>query len=111
MALNSSHMHMLRANCSQWTISYTQLHVYSAIPTPPQYKMDTLCLKVGSQSDARPCVALICKMQNFIIKAFFDNLTQERNAKEHKDRIQVYPSVTLCSYKRQRKGDAMQCIV
>ena len=28
-----------------------------------------------------------------------------------KDRIQVYPSVALCSYKRQREGGAMQRIV
>ena len=50
--------------------------------------------------------ALHCEMQNFIISSFF-----ERNAEEHKDRIWVYPSVVLRSYKRQREGDAMQHIV
>ena len=36
---------------------------------------------------------------------------QERNAEEHKDRIQVYPSVVLRFYKRQRENDRMQRIV
>ena len=55
-----------------------------------------LPLKAGSQSDARPCVALIRKTHKFITKkggggGVLDDQTQERNAGERKDRIQVYP--------------------
>ena len=66
-------------------------------------------LKGGSQSDARPCVALIRETHKFITKKSrggLDDLTQER-----KDRIRVYPSVVLDFYKRWREDNAMQRIV
>ena len=64
-------------------------------------------LKASSQSDARPCVALIREMHKFITKkvGFLDNQTQERNAGECKDTIRVYPSVVLHFYKHQCKDD------
>ena len=71
-------------------------------------------IKAGSQSDARPCVALIRETHKFITKKsreFLDDLTQEHNAGERKDRIRVYPSVMLHFYKRQREDDATQRIV
>ena len=72
-------------------------------------------VKASSQSDARPHVALICETHKFITKkvggGFLDDLTQERNAGKHKDRIRVYPSVLLRFYKRRREDDAMQRIV
>ena len=44
-------------------------------------------------------------------RGFLDDQTQERDAGERKDRIQVYPSVVLRFYKRRRKGDTTQRIV
>ena len=41
--------------------------------------------------------------------AIFHDKTQECNAKEHKDRIQVYPFVALHYDEHQCKGDEMQC--
>ena len=61
------------------------------------------------------CKTLICKVQIFIIEYFSDFFlwsdARTQQIKEYKDRIRVYPSVALCSYKPQHKGDAMQCIV
>ena len=71
-------------------------------------------IQAGSQSDARPCVALIRETHKFIAKksrGFLDDQTLEYNAGERKDRIQVYPSVMLHFYKCQHKDDAMQHIV
>ena len=70
-------------------------------------------LKAGSQSDARPCVALIRETHKFITKksGFLDDQTQERNTGERKDRIRVYPSVVLRFNKRRREDDATQRIV
>ena len=42
---------------------------------------------------------------------FLDDRTQERNTKERKDRIQVYPSVVLHFYKRRCEDDATQRII
>ena len=75
---------------------------------------DQLGVKVGSQSDTRPYVALIREIHKFIIKksrGFLDDQTQEHNAGECKDRIRVYPSIVLCFYKRRREDDTTQCIV
>ena len=72
------------------------------------------CVKAGSQSDAKPCVALIRETHKFITKKsreFLDDQTQERNAGERKGRIRIYPSVVLRFYKRRRKDDATQRIV
>ena len=70
--------------------------------------------KTGSQSDARPCIVLIRETHEFIIKksrGFLDDLKQECNTGERKDRIRVYPSVVLRFYKRRREDDATQRIV
>ena len=42
-----------------------------------------VCVKVGSQCDGRPCIALICEKQNFLIRKFSDFL-----AIRHKDATQ-----------------------
>ena len=54
-------------------------------------------IKVGSQCDARNCVALVCNTRNFLIKyfQFVGDQKQDPNAKEHGNRIQVYPRVAL----------------
>ena len=44
----------------------------------------------------------------FTTKQVSDDQTQERNAGERKDRIQVYPSVVLRFYKRRR--NATHCL-
>ena len=49
------------------------------------YRSVLVCrsLKAGSQSDTRPCVALICETHKFITKKLgisVDDQTQERNA-------------------------------
>ena len=52
-------------------------------------------------------------MHKFITKkgqGVLDDQTQERNAGERKDGIQVYPSVVLRFYKHWRKDDVMQRI-
>ena len=68
-------------------------------------------INAGSQSDARPCIALIHETHKFTPKKSRGSLTTKRNAGEHKDRIQVYPSVILRFYKRRCEDDAMQRIV
>ena len=45
------------------------------------------------------------------MQKFLTILTQECNAEEHKDRIQVYPTIALCFHKRWYIGDATQRIV
>ena len=57
--------------------------------------------------------ALRCvNLRNYLYLAFFfDDLTQELNAKECKDRTWVYPSVALRSYKYRREGNAAQRMV
>ena len=40
-----------------------------------------------------------------------NNLMQERNAEDHKDRIRVYPSIVLRFHKCWHSGDATQRIV
>ena len=60
-------------------------------------------------------LALIRETHKFITKkfgGFLDDQTQERNAGERKDRIQVYPSVVLRFYKRRREDDknATRCL-
>ena len=70
-----------------------------------------MCLKAGSQCDARPCVVLICETKIFLIKNFsnfFAIRHRGRNTKERKDRIRVYSSVALRYDECQREGDAMQ---
>ena len=44
------------------------------------------------------------KIKNF--SDFFDDQMQQPNAKEHEDRIQVYPSVVLHCDKHRHEGDA-----
>ena len=71
-------------------------------------------LKACSQSDARPRVAFIRETHTFITKnsqGFLDDLTQERNAGERKDGIQVNPSIVLRFYKCRREDDATKHIV
>ena len=43
-------------------------------------------------------------------RRFLDDLTQERNAGERKDRIRVYRSVVLRFNKRRRENDATHCL-
>ena len=71
-------------------------------------------VKAGSQSDARPCIALIRETHKFIISKIGDFLTtrrKKRNAEQCKDRIRVYPSIMLRFYKRRREDDATQRII
>ena len=73
-----------------------------------------MTFKAGLQCDARPCVALICKMQICIIKIFsnfFCDQMQGHNAKERLDRIRVYSSVVLHCDECQCEGDATQHMV
>lgn len=58
-------------------------------------------------------LALICKTQKFIIKYFSDSLVVWRKnaTNERNNRIRVYPSIVLRSYKHQREDDATQRIV
>ena len=66
-------------------------------------------IKAGSQSDARPY--LICvnsqNAQIYFSKSWgpLDDVTEESNTGERKDRIRVYPSVV---YKHRREDDATQ---
>ena len=54
------------------------------------------------------CVELV-KRENIQIFVIFRDKMQERNAKEHKDRFQVYPCIALHCDESQSEGDAMQC--
>ena len=50
------------------------------------------------RDDARPCVALMYETRIFLIYNLYgilDDQTQEPNAKEHEDRMRVYPSIPL----------------
>ena len=59
-----------------------------------------------------PCVVLHCvehaELENIQIFTIIHDKMQERNAKERKDRIWVYPFIALCCDERQNEGDAMQ---
>ncbi len=64
---------------------------------------------LGRFSKVLRCVNF-AKRKHCIIK-YLNDLMQERNAEECKDRIQVCPSVELHFHKRRHEGNAMQCIV
>ena len=69
-------------------------------------------LKLGSQYDASPCVALHGACETWKYSNFHDfyDKTQERNAKECKDRIRVYPCVALRRASMQRWRNVMQAL-
>ena len=56
------------------------------------------------------CVALCraCEMQKYVI---FHDWTQERNAKEHKDRIWVYPCVATSVKAKATQRNASPCVI
>ena len=74
------------------------------------YMLHTIVtLKAGSQYDARPCVASSSRLAKISCSSskYFDQ-THERNARERRDRIRVYPSVPMRYDQSQRTTDATQ---
>ena len=69
----------------------SQLQTNYVILTRSPYNIiiHSFTVKVGSQCDTRPCIALVCdtKISNSKFSNLFGDQTQELNAKEHEDRI------------------------
>ena len=96
-----SHFQRLVTACvSRTGVFYLQRRCKKEWPSPSNNLLNAL-LKVGSQCDARPCVAFICETQTFQIKIFIDFLmikckdAMERNARIESESILVSRCIAM----------------
>ena len=68
-------------------------------------------LRPGSQSDARPCIALIRETHKFITKKAGDFLTTKcKNATQRNVRIRSESILALCCVLTRRRRNATHCL-